>query len=85
MKAWLAFYVTENGERKSKTFSTRKLGMEVRLNSVEQNSIVITYKDLCLIDLYSFYLQEARLQAIAFCKQKQDQRREARKRSVKFK
>lgn len=29
MKAWLAFYVTENGERKSKTFSTRKLGMEV--------------------------------------------------------
>lgn len=51
MKAWLAFYVTENGERKSKTFSTRKLGME-----------------------------EARLQAIAFCKLKQDQRREARRR-----
>lgn len=50
MKAWLAFYVTENGERKSKTFSTRKLGME-----------------------------EARLQAITFCKQKQDQRRERKR------
>lgn len=50
MKAWLAFYVTENGERKSKTFSTRKLGME-----------------------------EARLQAITFCKQKQEQRRERKR------
>jgi hypothetical protein len=34
MKAWLAFYVTENGERKSKTFSTRKLGMEVILKTL---------------------------------------------------
>ncbi|XP_053991821.1 uncharacterized protein LOC128883467 isoform X2 [Hylaeus volcanicus] len=50
MKAWLAFYVTENGERKSKTFSTRKLGME-----------------------------EARVQAITFCKQKQEQRRERKR------
>eukprot|EP00914_Ancora_sagittata_P014246 GHVO01027797.1.p1 GENE.GHVO01027797.1~~GHVO01027797.1.p1 ORF type:complete len:256 (-),score=37.62 GHVO01027797.1:655-1422(-) len=53
MKAWLAFYVTENGERKSKTFSTRKLGME-----------------------------EARLQAISFCREKQEQRRESRKRGA---
>lgn len=42
MKAWLAFYVTENGERKSKTFSTRKLGMEVSCMAIlisAQNAI----------------------------------------------